>query len=688
MIELGAEDRVHILVVDDLATQRLTIEAALAELDEHVVSVGSGREALKYLLDNDAAVILLDVNMPDMDGFETAALIRQRQRTAHTPIIFLTADTDELQAMRGYALGAVDYLFCPFLPEVLRTKVRVFVQVVRVRERIRREAEQRIDLSRAQAARAAAEDQSHRLRFLAEASGVLTRLLDGEPFVDDLLGLFVPIVADMAALVLRVGGVDSGESTWVGAQANGTSSAQSSPVPHAGLSAAIASSLQSGEVATVPAPEGGVMGIAFPLTVRGSTYGTLGTVMTDSGRRYSSDDIELIEMVTARTAVALDNRRLFAELQERDRRKDEFLAMLSHELRNPLGAISTAVRVLELVDGSDERAGRARGVIERQSLHLTRMVDDLLEVSRVTAGRITLVHGLVNLRELVDRAVDAVRSSGRVEGHRLHVSGPDAMVEADDARMEQVITNLLVNALKYTDPGGEIAIAIEVEGGQASVSVKDSGIGIGPDLLPHVFDIFVQGRQTLARAEGGLGLGLALVRKLVLLQGGTVDVTSEGVGKGSTFVVRLPCSAAAVPVRAPEPDAPPVVGALRVLLVEDHQDARDMMRSLLALRGHEVFEAVSGPAAVEMAREVKPHLALVDLGLPGFDGFEVARRIRDSDLAPPPMLVAITGYGQAEDRQRTLDTGFDAHLVKPITPEHLAHVLERTARRMTEIVET
>src|SRR6185503_18101998 len=437
---------VNILIVDDLATQRLTVEAALADVGERVVSVASGRDALKFLLENDAAVILLDVNMPEMDGFETAMLIRQRQRNAHTPIIFLTANADEVQAARGYALGAVDYLICPFPPDVLRTKVNVFVALSRANEQVKREAEQRVALMREQAARASAEEQSGRLRVLVEIGGVLTRAVDGSPFETELLQLFVPLLAEEAGLVFNANGDSPGTSTWFRSGSGGDPTPRLPGVPPPALSEAVSNVLASGRAERIRDQSGGTTGIALPLSGRGGIYGALAMSST---RRYSTSDLELIEIIASRTAVVLENRRLYRELQDRDRRKDEFLAMLSHELRNPLGAITTAAQVLQLGTASNEKVERAGAVIARQSYQLSRMLDDLLEVSRVTTGRVQLTRESFDLSEVAARAVEALKASGRLNGHQLEVQADHVMVEADIARTDQIITNLLVDALKY-----------------------------------------------------------------------------------------------------------------------------------------------------------------------------------------------------------------------------------------------
>jgi len=674
-------DPVNILVVDDLATQRLTVEAALAEVGERVVSVGSGREALKFLLESDAAVVLLDVNMPDMDGFETATLIRQRHRNAHTPIIFLTANADEVQAARGYALGAVDYLICPFPPDVLRTKVSVFVALSRANEQVKREAEQRIALTKEQAARASAEEQSGRLRVLVEIGGILTRAVDGSPFETELLSLFVPLLADEAGIVFSATGDSPDSSTWIRAKDAEGSLSRLPGVPPKELSDAVSLAFRTGRIERLRDGSGGITGIALPLAGRGGVYGALGMI---SERRYTNADLELLDVIASRTASVLENRRLYRELQDRDRRKDEFLAMLSHELRNPLGAITTAAQVLQLGTATGEKVERAGAVIARQSHQLSRMLDDLLEVSRVTTGRVQLNREPFDLAEIAGRSVDALRTSGRLNSHKLEFATQKALVEADVARVDQIITNLLVNAVKYTDPGGEIDLNVGVENGQAFVRVADNGIGISPELLPRLFEVFVQGRQALDRAQGGLGIGLALVRKLAELQGGTVEARSPGPGGGSTFTVRLPLLVNGRVVLNERQSPRMLPMSLKVLIVDDNADARDMMRTFLELAGHEVHDAVSGPDAVEKARRVLPDLALVDLGLPGFDGLEVAARLRADAATKGILLVAITGYGQPEDRRRTAEAGFEGHIVKPVTSDQMNDVIALCASRVDQ----
>jgi CheY-like chemotaxis protein len=670
-------DPVGILVVDDLAEQRLSIEVALAELGEHVVSVSSGRDALKYLLDHDVSVILLDVNMPEMDGFETASLIRRRPRNANTPIIFLTADHDAMQASRGYALGAVDYITCPFFPDVLRTKVGVFVALNRAQVRIREEAERRVAFQREQAARAAAEERTQHMQLLGDAGNVVGGSLEGAPFEESLLKILVPAMADEASVRF----VDRADHAVCVLRRTEDGSVQRVPDASTPLAALSQFALDTGVIAIAENDAAHYpRQVALPLRMYERTMAALAVARHRSTPGYSPEERELLRLIAERAAVALDNRRLFRELQERDRRKDEFLAMLSHELRNPLGAIRAASHVLELVGMTDDIAMRASQVVSRQSAYLTRMMDDLLDVSRVTTGRISLTREVLDLRAVVNSALGSLRSSGRLERHAVTVVGESAYVEADAARMEQVLTNLIVNAAKYTDPGGKIIVEIDADDDRAFVRVVDDGMGIDPELLHSIFDLFVQGGQALDRAQGGLGIGLTLVRKLVELQGGSVRAHSDGSGKGSTFEIELPRVRRAPPSSKADASERSAGASLRVLLVDDNEDTRVMLRAYFELRKHEVHEAKNGPEAVEAATRIKPALALVDLGLPGFDGLEVARRLRRDPRTRDLLLVAVTGYGQPEDRERTASVGFEAHLVKPVSQDQLEELLTRAVR--------
>ena len=373
-------------------------------------------------------------------------------------------------------------------------------------------------------------------------------------------------------------------------------------------------------------------------------------------------------------AVLLDRERAArAEAEAANHAKDEFLAMLSHELRNPLAAIGNATQALVEFEGQHSFAGRAVEIIKRQTRHLTRLVDDLLDVGRVTAGKVVLTRERVNLADAVERSLAACADAGRLQDHRTDVELAPVWVNADPDRLSQVIDNLLTNAIKYTPARGLIRVQTLVEGDQAVLRVQDSGIGIASDLLPRVFDLFTQGQRSLDRAQGGLGIGLTLVRRLVELHGGRVAAVSDGPSKGSTFIVRLPRAEPRRTDQSPPATIAPTPSAKRILIIEDDADGREALRMQLLMAGHEVHEAKDGESGIEMSQRVRPDVVILDVGLPGLDGYEVARRLKRTQSCP--RLVAVTGYGQPEDRQRARTAGFDKHLTKPVDPNELQRAL-------------
>jgi CheY-like chemotaxis protein/two-component sensor histidine kinase len=358
------------------------------------------------------------------------------------------------------------------------------------------------------------------------------------------------------------------------------------------------------------------------------------------------------------------------EAEAANRAKDEFLAMLGHELRNPLAPILTALQLMRLrgVTGAE----RERTIIERQVRHVVSLVDDLLDVSRITRGKVRLKRERVDMADVVAKAIEMTGPAIEERRHALTVQVPRGLVvDGDQARLAQVLANLLTNAAKYTDEGGRITVAASEEGGSAVVSVTDTGIGITPDMLPRVFDLFAQERQDIDRSEGGLGLGLAIVRSLVQAHGGSVAAVSDGKGRGATFTVRLPIGAAAaeaVPARLPMAPQP---GSRRVLVVDDNHDAAELLADLLRALGHTVQVASDGPSALETIPVFRPDVVLLDLGLPVMDGFELAERVRSDSRLAKVSLIAVTGYGQEVDRRRTREAGFASHLVKPVDLETL-----------------
>jgi PAS domain S-box-containing protein len=361
------------------------------------------------------------------------------------------------------------------------------------------------------------------------------------------------------------------------------------------------------------------------------------------------------------------------EAEAANRAKDEFLAMLGHELRNPLGAVSNAIYVLERAGSPSDATASAREIITRQMRHLARLVDDLLDVSRVLSGKITLDMKTLDLSEAAERALSTLRESGRLERHAVTFDGSPLWIHGDATRIEQIAVNLLTNALKFTPAGGSVRVQVSREGSAAVLRVSDDGVGISPALIPGVFDLFVQGPAPLDRQQGGLGIGLTLVKRLAEMHHGTVEAKSEGANRGTTMIVRFPT--VATPVTEALGPASLEQEPKRVLIIEDNDDAREMLRTMLELWHHEVREASDGSRGLEIAHEFRPDVALIDVGLPGIDGYEVARRLRASPASRGLRLIALTGYGLPKDAQRAREAGFDAHLVKPTHPDRLAAML-------------
>jgi len=529
-------DKANILLVDDQPGKLLSYEAMLGGLGERLISARSAREALNHLLNIDVAVVLIDVCMPELDGFELAAMMREHPRFQQTPIIFVSGvHLSDLDRLKGYACGAVDYVPVPVVPEIFRAKVSVFVDLFRKTrelERLNHELEQR--------------------------------------------------VAERTA-------------EWQAAAAH----------------------LRDREEA----------------------------------------------------------------LREADRSKDEFLAMLAHEIRNPLAPIRTAVQLLKVETLSEAQRVKAREVIERQVEHLVRLIDDLLDVARITRGAITLQRERTDLADVVARAIETSRPLIDARRHDLVLELPAqaVAVDGDAVRLSQVVANLLNNAAKYTESGGRILVRVERDGHEAVIRVRDNGMGIPAPLLHKVFDLFTQADRTLDRQFGGLGIGLALVRRLVDLHGGSVGAHSAGLGHGTEMVVRLP-SAVETGTRAPGPSAAPeadtpAARSCRILIVDDNRDAADSLALSVQLAGHTVCTAYGGQEGFELASAFAPDVLLLDLGMPGLNGFEMAERIRQQPWGKTLALIAVTGWGQEKDRLRTREAGFNAHLTKPVSGPELLRTL-------------
>jgi signal transduction histidine kinase len=590
-LPMDSDGKVSILLVDDQPSRLLTYESILNGLGQNLVSARSGLEALDKLMRQEFAVVLLDVSMPDMDGFEAARLIHEHPRFEKTPIIFVTGvHVSELDRLTGYKVGAVDYVSIPVVPEILRSKVAVLVELYLKRRELR-ELNRTLALANERLAEANTTLQTEKTRELQMLNRDLQR-------------------------------------------AN--------------------------------------------------------TELEQANRTLQS---EVAERSRAERA-----------LKEADRHKDEFLAMLAHELRNPLAPILNAVQLMRRKPLADPQLVWSRDVIERQLAQLTRLVDDLLDVSRITRGKINLAREPVEIGGLVARAVETVQPLIVERGHQFTIDVPDEPIRVygDPLRLTQALGNVLGNAAKYTERAGRISLIARRSGDVAEIRVRDTGIGIPSALMPIIFDMFTQLRNDTARSPSGLGIGLALVRKLLEMHGGTVTASSEGDGLGSEFLITLPViandtvrvsasagsqangHAASVDAPAAEYAGIPPQVRRRILVADDNSDALESLATLLELGGHEVFSAANGALALESAERHRPEVALLDIGMPKLDGYEVARRIRAQPWGRSITLVALTGWGQDSDRRRSGEAGFDSHLVKPLDLEKLTELLGRLPARAPE----
>jgi signal transduction histidine kinase len=550
--------RPAVLIVDDIDANLVAMEATLAALDCEVVRATSGSAALKQLLRREFALMLLDVQMPGMDGCEVARYVRGHPATANLPIIFITAaHPNDEQAIRGYALGAVDFVFKPVNPVVLRSKVHVFLKLHDHHERLSEE-------------------------------------------------------------------IESHKRTAVQLQ------------------------------------------------------------------RSSEALLDLNEKLEARVSErTMELTRSEAALQEAARQKDAFLATLAHELRNPLSPLSTGLDLLlhtlggaPTFEDKTQLVQKALGAMDRQLRHMVRLIDDLFDLSRISRGMLELKTEHTDIAEIVHRAVETGRPTFERRGQSLTVDATcSAVAEVDPTRVFQIISNLLNNASKYTQDGGAASVRLAIEGDRlAVVRVVDSGMGLAPDQLERIFEMFVRVDHT---APGGLGIGLALARRLARAQGGTLTAMSTGIGEGSTFTLSLPLSVeparAVVAPRATLKPRSSECASRDVVVIEDNEDVADTLALLLAEMGHRVAVARGGAEGVDLVKSRRPAVVLCDLGLPGMDGVEVCRRVLHLSVGYHPLMVALTGWGQEDDRKRTRQAGFDHHLVKPVRPETLVDIFRSAA---------
>jgi signal transduction histidine kinase/CheY-like chemotaxis protein len=569
-------------------------------------------------------------------------------------------------------------------------------------ERARGESERESLLAAERNARSAAEQARRRLELLSSAGAMFSRSLEPQATLEAIAAIMVPAISDWCRVdlvdangVLQRAlahhsdpeksrrGMEMVKRLRASADTPGSMAwAVATGQPHLAHfdPPAAFDPNRDRDLLTFAGAIGMRAYFVVPLIARGRTLGALAALQAESGRHFSPDDCALITEVAQRAALALDNARLYAEAEsalceadQANRSKDEFLAMLGHELRNPLAPIVTALHLMAM--RNEAEAGTERRIIERQVAHLSRLVDDLLDVSRITQGKIQLQRESMDVRAAVDRAIELILPALEKRDSPIDVSMPEqpVIVSGDIVRLTQVFCNLLTNASKFTPAHGRISLKVTADDEWVETAVTDSGKGIDPALLPRIFDLFVQGEQPLNRNAGGLGLGLAIVKSMVQMHGGTVSAASDGEGRGSTFRVRLPIVHEAVldeSLHRPAHSAQqPHSG--KILIVDDNVDAAETLVMMLEASGYEVRAAIDGPGALALLDTFIPALAILDIGLPGMDGYELARRLRADPRVANVGLIALTGYGREPDRSRALASDFQEHLVKPVRPDRL-----------------
>lgn len=523
---------VHILLVDDLEENLLSLEALLRREGLVLLKARSGVEALEILLQQDVALALLDVQMPEMDGFELAETMRGSERTRQVPIIFLTAGSaDRARRFRGYEAGAVDFLEKPIEPDILRSKIDVFYEL-------------------------------HRQKL------------------------------------------------YVAAQ-------------------------------------------------------------RDALRSAFEENLRLLE----------ESRAYAAALKEADQRKDEFLATLAHELRNPLAPIRNGLHILKM-SPKPEMAETVRDMMDRQMTHMVRLIDDLMDASRVSQGKIELKREYISLQSVLEAAIEVSGPLIQASQHQFDSDIPETplVVEGDLTRLAQVVGNLLNNAAKYTPNGGQIRLSLTHDGEEAVICVSDTGLGIDADMLPKVFELFAQVDRNMNWSQGGLGIGLALAQKLVHMHGGRIHAESAGRDQGSSFYIRLPLSGV-TPAATEASSVPRTQTPLEVLVVDDNRESAQTTSWMLELIGHKTRVANSGYKGIEMALASPPDVIMLDIGMPDLDGYEVCRRLRQTPEMSRTLIVAQTGWGQERDRETAYEVGFDHHITKPVSMEQVSAILAEAYSR-------
>ncbi|MFO0887774.1 MAG: response regulator [Isosphaeraceae bacterium] len=673
------DDPINILIVDDEPRNLTVLESVLDGQGYRLVRAESAEQALLALVMEEFALLVVDIHMPGMSGFELAGMIKQRKKTEGIPIIFLTAYySEDRHVIEGYNTGAVDYLHKPINPSILRCKVAVFAELYR---QGRESARANRLLLREVSARRHAEEQLRQLnddleRRVAERT-------------DELVQVNTALSESERRLRLALKASRTEVWTWELATDRFTWSDESETLRTFRLGAS-AGKLERFRQLVHEDDRGRVFEALQDAISRGAPYQCEFRMVRPDGEVRWVTNLGVVQYDEARQPAAMigtitdvtDRKRAEEALRQADRRKDQFLATLAHELRGPLAPLRTGLHVL---GNSPEPAvsARIRDMMERQLSHMVRLIDDLLDVSRITSDKFTLQKQCVSLQEVTETAVEASRPLIEASGHHLTIASPEEPVwlVADPTRLAQLISNLLTNAAKYTPEAGRIGLASSTEGGDVVIRVSDTGLGIPPAMLDRVFEMFTQVNRTLDRAQGGLGVGLALVKRVVELHGGTIAAESPGVGMGTTFTVRIPLVEVPPSLREP-PSMPGPVSAghstacRRVLVVDDNVDSAQTLTTLLQLSGHETRTAHDGPDALEVAHSFRPEVVFLDIGLPRMDGYEVARRLRADGSLGGVVLVALTGWGSEEDKRKSREAGFDFHLTKPVEHTALVRIID------------
>jgi signal transduction histidine kinase/DNA-binding response OmpR family regulator len=697
MIDTDVHNPIRILLVEDSPHDRQVFHRAFRKSNILTQITDCNRaEAALELLAADATqydLVVSDQGLPGSSGLD---LYRQLQcKQVQLPFVLLTGVGNELLAVEALKLGVDDYLpknagqlYCEQLPATIARAYQVHHDRV---QKAQIEAE--------------LEARDAREQFLSEATAtaLLADMDDYETTTAEVARLPVPFFADGCLVDLlnqnamprhvAAAHVDPDQQRLIDeltavlavTHNSGPVAAEAMQRRQTKLIAQVLDSRElfgasTADIAEIVAALNLQSAICIPLLVRYRVIGVMWLFYSNSGRGYHDSDISFAELLGQRAAIAIENARVYAAARDADRRKDEFLATLAHELRNPLAPIRNALEILRVGKADLSLVEKAMTTMERQVDHLVRLVDDLLDLSRVMRGKITLRKQRVALDAIIERALETTLPVIEAREHELIVNLPphEVWLDVDEVRIAQILANLLNNAAKYTDEGGHIWLQCDVEDGELLARVRDDGIGMESKAKSHIFDLFQQVESSLDWSHGGLGIGLTLVRSLTELHDGSVSAHSDGLGKGSAFIVRLPIldqkgQGENKVATAKRCDA--ASGELSILVVDDNVDAAEMLSELLRLDGHEVTSAHEGQSALEQAAAVRPDVIFLDIGLPGMSGYEVAQQLRKQEEFSGTLIIAVTGFGQEIDRQCTQNAGFDHHLVKPVQPQRIRELL-------------